>query len=669
MKLITKITLPIILILIVSISAVTGISFYFEKQLIDKNIESLTSGKVEEALHMLESQDNEIKQLKGDLNKVYIEKAKALELIIEEKPEILESQEKITKLAETLDVEEIHIVDEKGFIKWGSVPDFIGFDFASSDQTKPFLAAITDKNFVLAQDPSERGVDKALFQYIGVARQDKPGLVQIGVMPERLQVALDKADIKNIGKESVLGKDGYVFIVDKNTDEIVSHKLNDFLGKKMSDFGLDKEIREKESGGFFSVVNGVKQYISYRSAGNYIVGAAIPESEFTSGLKSLLVNVVIVSLLALILSVIVIFMLIKFNIINEIKKVLAVLKHIGDGKLNQKAEVKSSQEFKELSIGINNMTENLKNLLSKNKNLTGMLKEASERLAESSVQTSRGAEEVATTINELAQGANEQAESATKGALLAKEALAKLEAIAVNVKDSVSTTSSTKAAVEEGIKVINFQSEKMEKNAESTRNVNNAVTELAGKTNEIGNIISVITGIANQTNMLALNAAIEAARAGEAGKGFAVVADEVRKLAENSTMSAQKISDIITEIQNSIEHVQEQANTSISAVEEQQSAVTKTKDAFDKINGDANIVVGQIDMISQSTNGIVRAIENIVQVMEITAASSQQSAAGTEEISASTEEQSAAIEEVAQIAKKLTDMVEELDNLTKQFTI
>jgi methyl-accepting chemotaxis protein len=669
MKLITKITLPIVLILVVSMSAVTGISYYFENQLIDKNIESLTSGKAEEILHILEGKDNEIKKLKEDLNKTYIEKAKALALIIEEQPGIIESEEKILKLAKTLDVEEIHVVDEKGFIRWGSVPDFFGFDFASSEQTKPFLAAITDKNFMLAQDPSERGVDKVLFQYIGVARQDKPGLVQIGVTPERLQVALAKADIKNIGKESVLGKEGYIFIVDKNTDEIVSHKSDDFLGKKMSDFGLDKKIREKESGGFFYTINGVKEYMSYRTAGNYIVGAAIPEGEFTDGLKALLLNIVIIALIALVLSVVVIFMLIKLNIINEVKKVLSVLKHIGDGKLNQKAEVKSSQEFKELSTGINNMTENLKSLLSKNKNLTGMLKEASERLAESSDQTSRGAEEVATTINELAQGANEQAESATQGALLAKEALTKLEAIAVNVKDSVSTTSSTKAAVEEGIKVINFQSEKMEKNAESTRNVNNAVTELAGKTNEIGNIISVITGIANQTNMLALNAAIEAARAGDAGKGFAVVADEVRKLAEDSTISAQKISDIITEIQNSIERVKEQANTSINAVEEQQSAVGKTKDAFEKIKGDANKVVGQIDMISQSTNGIVSAIENIVQVMESTASSSQQSAAGTEEISASTEEQSAAIEEVAQIAKKLTDMVEELDALSNQFTI
>ncbi len=669
MKLITKITLPIILILIVSISAITGISFYFENQLINKNIESLTSGKAEEVLHMLESQDGEIKKLKEDLNNTYIEKAKALALIIEEKPEIIKSEESILKLAKTLDVEEIHIVDDKGFIRWGTVPDFFGFDFASTEQTKPFMPALADKSFMLAQDPSERGVDKVLFQYIGVARQDKPGLVQIGVMPERLQTALAQADIKNIGKESVLGKEGYIFIVDKSTDEIVSHKSDDFLGKKMSEFGLDKKIREKESGGFFYEINGVKEYMSYKSAGNYIVGAAIPEREFTDGLKTLLINIVIIALIALALSVVVIFMLIKLNIINEIKKVLNVLKLIGEGKLNQKADVKSSQEFKELSTGINNMTENLKNLVSKNKNLTGMLKEASERLAESSDQTSRGAEEVATTINELAQGANEQAESATEGAHLAKEALTKLEAIADNVKDSVLTTSSTKAAVEEGIKVIDFQSEKMEKNAESTKNVNNAVTELAGKTKEIGNIISVITGIANQTNMLALNAAIEAARAGEAGKGFAVVADEVRKLAEDSTMSAQKISDIITEIQNSIEHVKEQANTSINAVEEQQSAVGKTKDAFEKIKGDANKVVGQIDMISQSTNGIVKAIEEIVQVMESTAASSQQSAAGTEEISASTEEQSAAIEEVAQIAKKLTDMVEELDILSNQFTV
>jgi len=669
MKLITKITIPVVIILLISMSAITGLSFYFEKQLIDNFVESLTSSMADEVAISIEGQRKEIEQIREDLNKTYIEKAKAVAFILEEKTKILRSQESIQELTTILDVDEIHVVDEKGIIIGGSVPDFFGFDFNSSEQTKPFLTAITDKNFVLAQEPSERGVDKVLFQYIGVARQDKPGIVQIGVKPERLQAAIAKADIKNIGKEFTLGKDGYVFVVNKNTDEIISHKSEGFIGKKTSEFGLNEKIREKENGGFDYTMNGRKEILSYKSVDDYIIVAAIPESEFTGGLTKLVYNIMLIALIALAVSVILIYMLIKLNVVNEIKKVINTLHQIGEGKLNQNAEVKSSVELKELSIGINTMTQNLKKLVSQNKDLNNLLKSASKELAESADQTSKRAEEVAVTINDLAEGVNEQAESATQGAILAKEALDKLEAIAANVKDSVVTTSSTKSALEEGIKVISLQSEKMDKNALSTRNVNDAVVDLANKADEIGNIISAITEIANQTNMLALNAAIEAARAGDAGKGFAVVSEEVRKLADDSILSVRKISDIIMEIQSSIERVKEQSGMSIRAVEEQQYAVTKTKDAFEKIKSDANKVVEQIDMISESTNAIVKSVENIVQIMENTAATSEQSAASTEEISASTEEQTTAIDEVAKIAKNLAGMVEELDNASKQFTI
>jgi methyl-accepting chemotaxis protein len=209
----------------------------------------------------------------------------------------------------------------------------------------------------------------------------------------------------------------------------------------------------------------------------------------------------------------------------------------------------------------------------------------------------------------------------------------------------------------------------MQESVTSSENLGNSINELSKRAGEIGEIINVITSIADQTNMLALNAAIEAARAGEVGKGFAVVADEVRKLAEGSTKAALQISDIIVQIQSSVKHAKEQANSSIVVIQEQQAAVQHTQNAFDKINEATQQAVSQVGRIAEATENIISGIQMIVEVVESQAAASEESAAGTEEISASVQEQTAAIEEVAHIANGLIEVVDELNTLISRFKI
>lgn len=669
MRLHYKITLPIVVLLILVITALSGVSFYFTQQLIESNMAQLSQSKLDEVQNIIFSKRAEVSVKKSDINRGYIEKAKILANVIKQNPKIITNNAALFDMAASLGVDEIHITDENGIVKWGTVANFYGMDFNTDESMKPFLPALTNTDFELVQDPTARSIDNVLFQYAGVGRKDSPGLVQIGVSPNKLQKELEKADISSISKDSTFGANGMVIIVDKSSDVVISHKDETIQGKKAADFDWGNRIRESEAGEFNYTLNGIEFFMKYKVSGENIICATIPVSEFTSGLSNLLTISVIISVTALALCIIIIYLLLKVNITNEISKLLKLIKAIGEGNLTKSVNIKSSKEFSILSDGINLMTNNLKEIIEKSAEMTQKLRESGERLTGSSDMSSKGAAEIAITIGELAEGANDQADGATKGAMTAKDVLDKAEAISRSVRDTVRSTELTKNTVLEGVETIKYQNEKMQLSVTSSKNLGNSVNELSKRAGEIGDIINVITSLAGQTNMLALNAAIEAARAGEVGKGFAVVADEVRKLAEGSTKAAQQISDIVVQIQESVEDAKEQADKSISIIEEQQTAVKYTQEAFDKINSVTQEAAGQVAGIAEATENIINGIHMIVEIVESQAAASEESAAGTEEISASVQQQTAAIEEVSQIANGLMELVDDLNELVNRFKL
>lgn len=226
-------------------------------------------------------------------------------------------------------------------------------------------------------------------------------------------------------------------------------------------------------------------------------------------------------------------------------------------------------------------------------------------------------------LNQQAAGATEQSASVNETSTIVKELSATASQISQNAQNVALTAKKTL----EGMQQINSKVETTVKE----------ILALGEKTRSIGNIVTLIDGIAAQTNLLALNAAIEAARAGETGQGFAVVAQEVRKLAERSKQSTEEIKQLITDIQT-------QTNATIMGIEDSTKLVAKGVEMVQETTLSAKEISVATQQQRTASEQTVAAIQNINSVISEFAASTKQVAASAESLNTLSQKLKRAIE-------------------------
>ena len=322
-----------------------------------------------------------------------------------------------------------------------------------------------------------------------------------------------------------------------------------------------------------------------------------------------------------------------------------------------------------MSRAISSLRQELVQVSARIKEQSGHLYSAADTLNQGAVNSNETVEQVERAIGEIADGASSQAEEtqkATENVILIGNMVEEVGSRVEKLNDNAETMQQASVEAMNTLKQLNDTNirtqEAIDKIYEQTHTTNESALKIREAT-------TMISSIAEETNLLSLNASIEAARAGEQGRGFAVVASQIQKLAEQSNESARQIEEII----DSLIRDSEEAVATMDGVKDiivQQSAnVDKTDSAFREVKKGMDISTESIQSIADDIEKLDKARINVVDVVQNLTAIAQQNAASTQETSASATEVGNIVAGMADQAGGLKSVAEELDKTMSVFKL
>ncbi|OBY73318.1 methyl-accepting chemotaxis protein [Acinetobacter gyllenbergii] len=325
---------------------------------------------------------------------------------------------------------------------------------------------------------------------------------------------------------------------------------------------------------------------------------------------------------------------------NAILRLLDEIADLADGDLRSYATV--SEDFTgAIADSINFAIDQLRDLVS--------------RITDTSQEVARYTQDTQSITNQLAEASEHQAQEIAGASAAMNEMALSIDQVSANASESADVAQRSVQIATNGAQVVNRSIEGMDHIREQIQETSKRIKRLGESSQEIGNIVSLINDIADQTNILALNAAIQASMAGEAGRGFAVVADEVQRLAERSASATKQIESLVKTIQTD-------TNEAVISMEQTTSEVVRGAN----LAKDAGIALDEIQTVS---GDLAKLIASISDAAKLQSASASHIATTMNVVQEITSQTTTATFDTARSVSELANMAESLRESVTDFKL
>ncbi|MBB3110777.1 methyl-accepting chemotaxis protein [Paenibacillus phyllosphaerae] len=354
--------------------------------------------------------------------------------------------------------------------------------------------------------------------------------------------------------------------------------------------------------------------------------------------------------------------------LSPIQALIKGIEEVSEGNLGVSIKT-GSDDLGIINEKFNHMVANMNETMLKVQATSDHLADSARHLHSTSEVNKTHNNAINSNIQMIATSVVQQKHSSEESSRSINEMATAIETIAHSSVNAAGDAQDVESKSAEGDVIVRNMAQQMQLITEFVTTTSDTVKLLDQRSQQIGSILGLITGIANQTNLLALNAAIEASRVGEHGKGFAVVAGEVRKLAEQSRGSVDQISGLVHEIQEEIRQTAEAMSSGTQVVAQGMTLAVDTGRLFTDILASSRKVSMQIQEVSTAAQQMSAGTEELSATSDQLNSNIRSTATSADTISEAVEKQKEQMDAIVKSSDELSASAEELNTLIKRFRV